>query len=62
METYEKKGYLYSDFRLFYLTDTASKEFEYHYHDFDKITIFLKGNVQYSLMTSSLSATMISIS
>ena len=29
METYEKKGYLYSDFRLFYLTDTASKEFEY---------------------------------
>ena len=49
METYEKKGYLYSDFRLFYLTDTASKEFEYHYHDFDKITIFLKGNVQYTI-------------
>lgn len=49
METYEKKGYLYSDFRLFYLTDTASREFEYHYHDFDKITIFLKGNVQYTI-------------
>ena len=49
MDTYEKKGYLSSDFRLFYLTDTASREFEYHYHDFDKITIFLKGNVQYTI-------------
>ena len=47
MEQYEKKGYLNSEFRLFHLTDQETKEVEYHYHDFDKITIFLKGKVNY---------------
>ena len=47
MEEYVKKGYLNSEFRLFHLTDQETREVEYHYHDFDKITIFLKGNVNY---------------
>lgn len=47
MEQYVKKGYLNSEFRLFHLTDQETGEVEYHYHDFDKITIFLKGNVTY---------------
>lgn len=49
METYAKKGYLNSEFKLFHLTDRETKEIEYHYHDFDKITIFLSGNVTYMI-------------
>lgn len=44
---YEKKGYLNSEFRLFHLSDDVPKEYEYHYHDFHKITIFISGKVQY---------------
>jgi AraC-like DNA-binding protein len=40
-------GYLNQKFKLFHLKDKTSKEFEFHYHDFDKIIIFLKGNVTY---------------
>lgn len=47
MDTYEKKGYLNSKFRLFHLTDKDSREINTHYHDFDKITIFIKGRVSY---------------
>ncbi len=47
MNQYVKKGYLNSEFRLFHLTDQETKEVEYHYHDFDKITIFIKGCVSY---------------
>ena len=47
MDQYVKKGYLNSEFRLFHLTDQETREVEYHYHDFDKITIFLKGCVSY---------------
>lgn len=47
MSNYNKRGYLNSDFRLFHLTDIVQKEFEFHYHEFHKITIFIKGNVQY---------------
>ncbi|SHK13423.1 AraC family transcriptional regulator [Hespellia stercorisuis] len=47
METYNKRGYLNSDFRIFHLEDNVAKEFEYHYHEFHKITIFIRGKVQY---------------
>ncbi len=47
MPQYSKRGYLNSEFRIFHLKDSLSKEFEYHYHDFLKITIFIKGKVQY---------------
>ena len=49
METYIKKGYLNSEFKLFHLTDQETKEVDYHFHDFDKITIFLKGKVTYTI-------------
>lgn len=49
MEQYVKKGYLNSEFRLFHLTDQKTCEVEYHYHDFDKITIFMKGQVNYMI-------------
>lgn len=47
MDQHAKRGYLNSDFRIFHLTECKSQEFEYHYHDFNKITIFIQGNVQY---------------
>lgn len=49
MDSYTKKGYLNSEFRLFHLTDQETQEVAYHYHDFDKITIFIKGTVSYMI-------------
>ena len=44
MGGYNKRGYLNSDFKIFHLTDQISTEFEFHYHEFHKITIFISGN------------------
>ena len=49
MDSYEKRGYLNSDFRLFHLSDTKKQDFEYHYHDFSKIIIFIRGRVTYRI-------------
>lgn len=46
---YEKRGYLNEEFRIFYLEDIVAQEIEYHYHDFDKIIIFYKGNITYTI-------------
>lgn len=42
-----KSGYLRQNFRLFHLKDQTEKTFDFHYHDFDKIIIFLSGKVTY---------------
>lgn len=42
-----KRGYLQEDFMFFHLKDRKNNEFEYHYHEFNKITIFISGNVTY---------------
>lgn len=42
-----KKGYLKGDFALFHLKDMKNMHFEYHYHDFNKIIIFISGNITY---------------
>ena len=44
---YAKKGYLNEEFRLFHLRDVGVEEMEYHYHEFDKIVIFLSGTASY---------------
>ncbi len=44
---YQKRGYLKEDFHLFHLRDVGWEETEYHYHDFDKIVIFLGGKASY---------------
>lgn len=49
MEEYEKSGYLYDDFRLFHLKDDQGQEYEYHYHEFYKVLIFISGNVTYNI-------------
>lgn len=43
----EKRGYLNEDFRLFHIRDRRVLELDYHYHEFDKIVVFLSGKVTY---------------
>ena len=47
MPSYQKKGYLVSDFRVFRLKDAAMMDVPFHYHDFHKIILFLEGKVDY---------------
>lgn len=54
METgYEKKGYLLQDFKVFRLKDEADSKsgnlysIPFHYHDFHKIILLLKGKADY---------------
>lgn len=47
--SYEKTGYLYDDFRMFTLMGKENRTYEYHYHDFCKLLIFLNGDVTYSI-------------
>ena len=42
---YQKKGYLTSYFKLFHLKDVQKIEIKAHYHEFDKIILFLSGKV-----------------
>ena len=42
-----KRGYLKEDFRFFHLKDKKHDQFEFHYHDFNKIIIFISGKVTY---------------
>lgn len=55
MEKYEKTGYLEHDFKMFHLIQAEKKEFDYHYHDFDKIMILIKGDVTYHIEGRSYS-------
>lgn len=49
MSEYSKKGYLYSNFRIFHLKDSNLGEIDFHYHDFHKVLIHLSGNTSYSI-------------
>jgi AraC-like DNA-binding protein/mannose-6-phosphate isomerase-like protein (cupin superfamily) len=44
-----KRGYLKNDFEFFHLKDKKNMEFEFHYHDFNKIIIFISGKVTYQI-------------
>lgn len=48
-ETFNKAGYLKDNFRLFHLTDTNSLPISYHYHDFYKVFLLLRGDVTYHI-------------
>lgn len=45
----ERRGFLYGDFRVFHLKDTAAPKVEYHYHEFDKLVLLISGRVTYYL-------------
>ena len=44
-----KTGYLKEDFRLFHINDRTDREFEWHYHDFHNIIVFVSGKVTYHI-------------
>lgn len=48
-EKYAKQGYLNNDFQMFHLCDQQKKEFDFHYHDFNKLLLFIRGDVTYSV-------------
>lgn len=47
MMDYQKQGYLTSSFKMFHLKDIQKINFTAHYHEFDKIILFLSGKVNY---------------
>jgi AraC-like DNA-binding protein len=46
-DQFSPRGYLHENFLLFHLKDNKGERFEYHYHDFCKIIVFLAGKVAY---------------
>ena len=42
-----RRGCLKGDFAFFHLKDLKNIQFEYHYHDFNKIIVFVSGSVTY---------------
>ena len=47
MEVSAKRGYLNEDFRLFHIRDQVELDLNYHYHEFNKVLVFLSGSVTY---------------
>ena len=47
MNEYEKTGYLNSNFKIFHLVDKGMTPIGFHFHDFHKILVLMKGNVSY---------------
>lgn len=47
MNEYEKTGYLNSNFKIFHLIDEKMTPIDFHFHDFHKILLLMRGNVSY---------------
>ena len=47
MNEYEKTGYLNSNFKIFHLVDKGMTPIGFHFQDFHKILLLMKGNVSY---------------
>ena len=45
MKEFKKTGYLNNDFKIFHLIDQGMAPVNFHFHEFHKILILLKGNV-----------------
>ena len=43
----QKSGYLLENFRYFHIRDQKDRSFDYHFHDFNKVILFLEGDVTY---------------
>jgi len=46
-QTYQKRGYLLENFRLFHMRNIPKERVEYHYHEFYKLLIVLSGTGGY---------------
>ena len=49
MREYKQTGYLNGNFKVFHLNEEVKQDIDFHYHDFHKILIFLKGNISYCI-------------
>lgn len=47
--SYEKRGYLVEDYRLFRLSGNDAEHIEWHYHDFHKLVVFRGGTADYAI-------------
>lgn len=47
--TYQKRGYLLEDFRLFHLRDASGIQTDYHYHEFCKLLVLYSGSGGYTV-------------
>ena len=47
--SYEQRGYLREDFRLFHLRGPIEERMEWHYHTFHKLIVFLSGASSYGI-------------
>lgn len=46
---YQQTGYLDDNFKIFHLMDHDMREIDFHYHNFHKVLIFLRGNTSYCI-------------
>lgn len=46
-ERFSCEGYLNENYHYFHLRDTAGQERDFHFHEFDKVVLFLAGKVDY---------------
>ena len=46
---YGKRGYLKENYRVFHIRDQRGGAFDFHYHEFDKIVLFIGGKVTYTV-------------
>ncbi|MDE6723114.1 MAG: AraC family transcriptional regulator, partial [Eubacterium sp.] len=44
---YGKRGYLKENYRIFNIKDVCTQNFEFHYHEFEKLVLFRSGNAAY---------------
>ena len=49
MQPSASRGYLHEDYRYFHLRDAKAMEVEPHYHEFDKLMLFISGRVTYTV-------------
>lgn len=49
LSQYEKRGYLFEEFRMFHLRDVRMERIDWHYHDFHKLILFLSGQASYAI-------------
>lgn len=47
--SYEKRGYLHEEFRLFHLTNAMEEVLDWHYHAFHKIIVLHAGRFSYGI-------------
>ena len=49
LSQYEKRGYLFEEFRMFHLRDVRMERIDWHYHDFHKLILFVSGQASYAI-------------